>query len=272
MDLGDRMKQYERAYDTYMPSRLPVIIRIDGKGFSRFTKKIQAKKPFDSWFSDSMAQAMLETAEKIEGCVFAYTQSDEMTFVIKNDQSEESTPWFGNRIQKLTSVASSFVTATFNQRLFRLLEKDVPLAYFDARVFIVPSWQEAINCLVWRQNDATKNSISAACYYEVARKPDRGKKQARKLMHGLNQKQQQELLFQETGINWNNYPAKFKRGIGCYKVAKEMAYEGNTFVRNSWELDTELPVFAREQEFLRNILGMNEGLLVEQQDKSLERI
>lgn len=253
MDLGDRMKLYEKAYDVYMPSRLPVIVRVDGKGFSKFTKKIKANKPFDEEFSFAMSRAMQLTAEKIEGCVFAYTQSDEMTFVIRNDQSNESTPWFGNRVQKIASVVASFVTAYFNN----CMPQGSPVAFFDTRVFICPNWQEAINCLVWRQNDATKNSISCACFYEVGNKI--GRKTAQKKMHGLNQKQQQELLFQETNINWNNYPTKFKRGIGCYKIEKEMAYEGNTFLRNSWHLDEDLPVFAQDQDFLWKVLNLDVG-------------
>lgn len=265
MDLGDRMKQYEKACETYMLSRLPVIVRVDGKGFSKFTKKIKAEKPFDETFSNVMSEALKNTASKIEGCVFAYTQSDEMTFVIKNDQSNESTPWFGNRVQKICSVVASMVTAEFNREMIRFTDFS-NLAYFDARVFVLPSWQEAINCLVWRQNDAVKNSISCSCYYEVAKKI--GKKTARKMMHGLNQKKQQELLFQETGINWNNYPVRFKRGTGCYRVTKEMARNGNTFMRSSWELDEELPVFAREQDFLRKVLGISEASI----EQPLERM
>jgi len=252
MDLGDRIKSYERAYDIYMPSRLPVIVRVDGKGFSKWTKKVGCKKPFDHDLSRGMSYAMVKTAENIEGCVFGFTQSDEITFILKNDQSLESTPWFGNRVQKMASVIASMVSAHFGSNMV-----PPPVAYFDARIFIVPSCQEAINCLIWRQQDATKNSISSACYYEVANKT--GKKTARKKMHGLNQKQQQELLFQETKINWNNYPTKFKRGTGCYKVEKEMALNGNTFMRSSWYTDEELPVFAQNQDFLKEIIGFDIG-------------
>jgi tRNA(His) 5'-end guanylyltransferase len=268
MDLGDRIKTYEKAYDIYMPSRLPVIVRLDGKGFSKFTKFIKAEKPFDGSFSGIMAFTMKKVAEEIEGCVFGYTQSDEITFVIKNDQSLESTPWFGNRIQKITSVAASIASAAFNQYMAEHWPENewLCLAYFDARTFVVPNWQEAINCLVWRQNNCTKNSVSAACYYESAKKI--GKKTARKEMHGLNQKQQQEMLFQHTGLNWNNYPAKFKRGVGCYKVTKEMALNGKTFMRNNWQIDQELPIFTQDPSFLRGILGLDDGEYIEH--KSME--
>jgi len=244
MDLGDRMKGYEKTYDSSILNRVPVIIRVDGKGFSKWTKSIKATKPFDPMLGAAMSEAMRETASNIEGCLFAYTQSDEMTFVLRNDQSLESTPWFGNRVQKICSVVSSMVTANFHM--------SGPPAYFDARVFAVPDINEAINCLIWRQNDAVKNSISCATYYEVAKKV--GKKTARKLMHKLNQKQQQELLFNQTGINWNNYPTKFKRGVGCRRVIKILKIDDNICQRSSWEIDDDLPTFAKDRLYLFDIL------------------
>lgn len=251
MTLGDRMKAYEKAYDLEIIGRVPVIVRVDGKGFSKWTKSIKAEKPFDEQLNKAMSRAMCDTASSIEGCLFGYTQSDEMTFVLRNDQSLESTPWFGNRIQKICSVVSSMVTVNFAAQMCGL-----PRACFDARVFAVPTVQEAINCLVWRQNDAVKNSVSASCYYEVAKSI--GKKTTRKLMHGLNQKQQQELLFQNTGINWNNYSVKFKRGTGCYRKVFEVEIDGNVCQRSNWEIDEELPTFTQEPDYLNNILSVGE--------------
>ena len=118
-------------------------------------------------------------------------------------------------------------------------------------MFVVPSWQEAANCVIWRQNDATKNSISSACYYEVAKIT--GKKTARKMMHGLNQNQQQELLFKEAKINWNDYPTKFKRGVGCYRVEKEFSVDGKSFIRTKWIIDEELPIISKDQNFLLDL-------------------
>jgi len=236
--LGDRMKAYESVYDTAIMRRVPVIVRCDGKGFSKWTKGMKLQKPFDENLSNAMAWTMQEAAANIEGCVFGYTQSDEMTFILRNDQSNESEPWFGNRTQKMASVVSSMVTAHFNSKM------SGRLAYFDARVFAVPAVSEAINCLIWRQNDATKNSISAACYYEVGKVV--GKGTARKLMHGLNQDQQQELLFQKAGINWNDYPTKFKRGISCYRITKEIELDdGTKAVRTPWHVDMDMQILSK---------------------------
>jgi len=253
--LGDRMKAYERSYDTTVIGRLPVIVRIDGKGFSKWTKSVKADKPFDDELALCMARATEAVVIAVEGCLFGYTQSDEATFVIRNDQSLESTPWFGNRVQKMSSVIASVATAFFNE-IAKAKFLNPPIAIFDARAFAVPDITEAINCLVWRQNDATKNSISAACYYEVAKVI--GKKTARKEMHGLNQNKQQELLFSKTGINWNDYPTKFKRGIGLYKKTYNVTIDGNECVRSSIYTDNELPIFTQDWDFLEGILSVEE--------------
>jgi tRNA(His) 5'-end guanylyltransferase len=250
--LGDRMKEYERAYDISLTSRLPVIIRLDGKCFSKWTKKAELIKPFDGRLVNLMAEATVKTAEQIEGCRFGYTQSDEITFVLRNDQSLESTPWFGNRLQKICSVASSMVTHFFNKGCYFA---DNP-AFFDARAFLVPNIEEAINCLIWRQNDCTKNSISCATYYEIAKK--RGRRTARKLIHGLNQNQQQELLFSETGINWNDYPTSFKRGIGCYRETFVKIVDEEEITRSAWQVEEELSIFTRNRNFLYSVFSNKE--------------
>ena len=258
--LGARMKKYERSYDYQIIGRIPIIIRLDGKGFSKWTKKCKFIKPFDHLMSGQMSRAMKETAEKIEGCMFSYTQSDEITFVLRNDQSLEATPWFDNRIQKIGSVVNSIFTAHFNNFDKKLY--DFPLAYFDARVFAVPTKSEILNGLIWRQNDCVKNSISAACYYEVAK--IKGKKTTRKMMHGLNQKQQQELLFAEAGINWNDYPIKFKRGSCCYRVEYNLTIDGNDCVRSKWVIDNDMPIITKNRKFLEDILWTEADEILEE--------
>lgn len=236
--LGQRMKEYENSYDYGIIGRLPIIIRLDGKNFSKWTKNNKYNKPFDENLSSLMSEAMKFVASKLEGCVFAFTQSDEVSFLLRNDQSLKSMPLFKNRIQKLCSISSSLFTARFNHTT------KCSLAFFDSRVFAVPNLIEAYNYFCWRQNDATKNSISAACYYEVGKVV--GKGTARKLMHGLNQNQQQELLFQKAGINWNDYPIKYKRGVACYRITKEIELEdGTKTIRTPWYLDEEFQVLSR---------------------------
>lgn len=247
MKLSDRMKSYEECYDFKIHTRVPVIVRVDGKGFSKYTKTIKANKPFDESLSQAMTLATNETAAIMEGCVFAYTQSDEASFVLLNDQSEESQPWFGNRLQKIISVAASAFTVNFASKMAGL-----PRAYFDARVFAVPNKVEAMNYLVWRQQDATRNSIQSSSYYEVGKKV--GKKTARQMLEGLDTKKQQELLFSQTGINWDTYATKFKRGIAVYKETFELDVDGNKVQRSRWKIDEEIPIFSSDKDFLKRVL------------------
>jgi len=174
--LGSRMKSHEKGADFKLEPRKPVIIRIDGNRFSRLTKPL----PKPSYhFLNLMAQAMYRTADDIEGCVFGYTQSDEVTLVLKNDQSEESQPWFGNRIQKIASLSASMMTMHMFREYYSLgadnpLRKqcgDNPRFAFDSRVWTVPDEMEMFNTLYWRQLDCIKNAISMVVYYKLIENP-----------------------------------------------------------------------------------------------------
>jgi len=244
--LADRMKRYEDCFDTVLMPKTPVVIRIDGKKFSRYTATFT--KPFDEAFANAMAQATQHTASMIEGCMVGFTGSDEATFVLRNDQSTESEPWFGNRIQKIVSVAASIFTASFNSYMAGL-----PLAYFDARVFAVPDVQEAMNCLLWRQRDITRNSYQTAAYWEISK--TKGRKTTQGMMNGIKSEGLQELLFRETGLNWNDYPTKYKRGVACYKEYTTTMVDDKEVIRSNWKTDLETPIFSQDREFLKNILA-----------------
>lgn len=242
------MKRYEESTNFKIIPRTPIIIRIDGKKFSNLTKRLSIEKPFSPVFADMMAKSAIAVASEIQGCVIGYTQSDEITFIIRTDQSDETTPWFDNRIQKMVSVAASISTAAFNGLLgqnfgFDPAGKYPPRAYFDCRIFPVPTMTEVVNNLIWRQRDCTKNSISSAAYFEIGKVA--GRETARAMVHKLNQDERQELLFQKTGINWNNYAPEFKRGIAVFRKEKEVVTENGTAIRKKW-VSAAAPIFTSE--------------------------
>ena len=171
--LGDRMKLYEGAYRNYLPRRLPVIIRIDGCHFHTFTRGL--KKPFDKVFIETMLLTTKSLCENIMGCKFGYTQSDEISLLLTNNDTFETQPWFDNNINKIVSVSASMASMFFNKYWIENVEKfyiagvlddynkafyngKANTAYFDARVFVVPP-HEVNNYFIWRQQDATRNSI-----------------------------------------------------------------------------------------------------------------
>lgn len=238
--LGDRMKNYENMTNYKFDKDAIIVLRADGKTFSKWTKRMGFSKPFDGILTNYMQEVMFNSAQKMQGCVFAYTQSDEITFVLKPGEKEESEPWFGNRMQKILSIGSSIVTLEMCKKI-----KDRNMfPMFDLRAFVVPNLSEAANAIIWRQNDCIKNSISCSCYYESAKKI--GKKTARKKMHGLNQDSQEKMLKEVSDKNWVDYESRFKYGSACYRVKDED--------KKYFEFNDKLPVFAKNFEWVLKIL------------------
>lgn len=111
--LGDRMKRYEYVTRTYLTNRVPVIIRLDGKAFHTFTRGFN--KPYDTLLMQTMMNTMQKLCTSIQGCVFGYTQSDEITLVLVDYQTIDTDAWFGYNIQKIASVSASMATMEFNR-------------------------------------------------------------------------------------------------------------------------------------------------------------
>ncbi|MFW6122346.1 MAG: tRNA(His) guanylyltransferase Thg1 family protein, partial [Petrotogales bacterium] len=154
--LGDRMKtNYESVSQTKLLRRTPVIIRLDGKAFHTFTKGM--KRPFDENLIQCMTTTTRNLVENIEGCEFGYTQSDEISLLLTDYKKFETQAWFDYKVQKIVSVAASMCTAYFNRIFFKNYGFGKP-AFFDARVFSIPK-EEVVNYFIWRQQDATRNSI-----------------------------------------------------------------------------------------------------------------
>lgn len=198
-DLGDRMKMYEgtEAGRRLMPL-LPVLARIDGRAFHSFTRGME--RPFDATFTSCMVDTTMALVKDTGACM-GYTQSDEITLAWHAD-NHRSQIWFDGRVAKMTSQLAAQATLIFYRLVLeRMPEYAKRMPTFDARVWNVPTKAEGANVFLWREWDATKNSVSmaAAAYY------------SHKQLHGKNGAAKQEMLFQK-GINWNDYPAFFKRG------------------------------------------------------------
>ena len=187
-------KDFEDAYALQaLPVGLPIIARLDGRGFSKLTANMH--KPFDCLFSNAMKETakflLIETQAEL-----AYTQSDEITLVLPPEYDN-----FSRRIQKLCSVFAGLASAKFN---FSLLRKDVPgnLAVFDCRVFTVPSQVEVWENLKDRRNDAIKNSVSMAAHAAFGHKQ----------LLGRNTEQRKELLRNGAQPCWEAYDQHYREG------------------------------------------------------------
>ncbi len=257
--LGDRMKKYEYVTRTHLTPRTPVIIRLDGKSFHTFIRGFE--KPFDEIFSQSMQETMLYLCENIQGCVLGYTQSDEITLVLVDYKELGSQGWFDYNIQKCVSVAASMATLAFNHSFSKLnleyfmscdeksfnhseayVKATVAGAMFDARIFNIPK-EEVTNCILWRQNDASRNSVQMVGFANFSQKE----------MQDKSCSEVQDMLMLQKGINWNDFPTKFKRGSCC--VRKQV--EGSD--RPHWVIDNEIPIFKSEgRDYFERLIKPNE--------------
>src|SRR5271166_1882089 len=161
--LGDRMKVFEGAYRIGLPIRMPVIIRVDGKAFHTYTAG--CKKPFDAGLMECMNLTAMELCKELQGCQMAYVQSDEISLLLTNYQTFDTQSWFDNNLQKMVSVAASIAGVTFTMNSDKVWGFDeyygLPIqrpAYFDARAWVLPK-EEVTNYFLWRQQDATRNSV-----------------------------------------------------------------------------------------------------------------
>ncbi|MBK8019800.1 MAG: tRNA(His) guanylyltransferase Thg1 family protein [Betaproteobacteria bacterium] len=197
--LGDRMKLYEgmEAGRRLMPL-LPALARIDGRAFHSFTRGMD--RPFDARFSACMVDTTLALVRDTGACM-GYTQSDEITLAW-HSRTTQSQIWFDGRVAKMTSQLAAQATLIFYRLVLdRMPEYAVRLPTFDARVWNVPSRAEGANVFLWREWDATKNSVNmaASAYY------------SHKALIGRNSPQKHDMLLAK-GVNWNDYPPLFKRG------------------------------------------------------------
>ena len=239
-DLGKRMKEfYEQVPKTRLVRRMPVMIRIDGKAFHTFTRGFQ--KSFDDILIKSMQETMKYLCENIQGCVFGYTQSDEITLVLVDYKKLTSSAWFDYEVQKMCSISASMATMAFNRvfsfNIFEVAGLDNTLletyrkasekgAMFDSRCFNVPK-EEVTNFVYWRQLDATRNSIQMVGQANFSHKQ----------LQGKSCNMIQDMLFTEKGINWNDLPVVKKRGSACIKDS-----EGH------WFIDENMPILKTTDE------------------------
>lgn len=178
---------------------LPIIARLDGRAFHTFTRGLE--RPYDKRMSTAMVETTRYLVFELRPLV-GYTQSDEITLVWFESSESLSQYSFDGRFQKLVSITAGMASAKFSQLVLEHLpEKANFTPHFDSRVWQVPTIRDALRVLIWREDDATKNSITMAAqaYYS-----DRE-------LHEQNSSQKQELLFKK-GVNWNDYPTFFKRG------------------------------------------------------------
>lgn len=241
--LKDRINSYREVSSQKLMRRLPVVINVNGRSFRKLTSSLG--KPYNNEFSNVMCATAVKLCHEIDGAVFAYTYNDDITIIVRNDQSLETQPWFQNDVQKIVSASASIATLEFSNACKAV---DLTLnaeATFVANVFTVPSLTEAMNVLIAKQQAASQSSLNFAVFYELSLKYG---DDAIDILQNRSPEDKEELL-EECGRSYNTYPAPFRRGIACYRAPTLVS----GVIKNKWIINTELPIFAKDQTFLGNI-------------------
>ena len=272
-NLGTRMKTYyEQIPKTKLMRRCPVAIRIDGKAFHTFTRGFQ--KPFDGVLVKSMQRTMKYLCENIQGCVFGYTQSDEITLILLDYQTLDTDAWFDYEVQKMCSIAASMATMAFNKYFIKEINENYDVdnpfrpeaerkqiniylnaaekgAMFDARVFNIPK-EEVTNLVYWRQLDAARNSVQMVGQANFSHNE----------LQGKSCKDIQDMLITQKGINWNDFPAYLKRGSACIKKEvqdERIDIKDGAYLRAKWEIDLDMPMLkGDDRKYLDELIYIGE--------------
>ena len=256
--LGIRMKGYEFISRLFLMKRNPVIIRVDGKAFHTFTKGMN--KPFDQPLIETMQETALELCKNIQGVKLAYTQSDEISLVLTDYDKIDTQGWFNYNLQKMCSISASMTTLyfnnIFNNKFYdihvetnkRFLDGEITVeeledairiygskrykALFDSRAFSIPK-DEVCNYFIWRQQDATRNSIQMVGQANFSHKE----------LQGKNCNQIQDMLLTQKDINWNNLATPLKRGSCVIK-------DDN----GKWYIDNNIPIFTEDRDYVQKLI------------------
>ena len=255
-NLEDKCQYYRGLTDYRLLPNRDILVMLDGRSFSKLIKN-NFKKPFDDDFIDMMNKTAQFLCENVQGCKFAYTQSDEISLLITDYDTPETDTLFGGRICKIQSILASLATSEFNRQfiLYNIYHADkmdigagdcvdiikkMKMAQFDCKVWTVPNQNDAFAWFLYRQLDCVKNSKQQTAQTYLPHKQ----------LVGRNTDEQIQMVAEKNGIDWYAFDNKYKYGRFVYKVEKQMTttlpsgetieYTRNKFTPvSAWDLTTE---------------------------------
>lgn len=252
--LADRMKGYEEVARTSFPRRMPLIIRVDGKAFSKLTAKYKKPgQPFNGDFVQIMNEVAKALCQEIQGAKMAYVQSDEASVLVHGYEKFESSPWYDNQCQKIVSVSAAIAAATFTLNSWKLCstteatgKEDFTPVYFDARAFVLPE-HDVANYFLWRQQDATRNSVQMLARSHFSHKECEGKSC-----------EMMKVMLCEKNVKWDDLPGGLRRGRIVIKRPEEHTInasgENRTVMRSTWSAE-DAPTFSQNRSFFAVMLA-----------------
>ncbi|OBZ91808.1 putative tRNA(His) guanylyltransferase [Choanephora cucurbitarum] len=210
------VRHFELA-DNMLPNTW-LVVRIDGRGFHRFSQTHNFAKPNDRRSIDLMNRCAIEVMKDIKDIVLAYGQSDEYSFVIS-----KSSNLYSRRSSKICSTIVSLFASNFVFHWSTYFGQD-KLQYppcFDSRTICYPNDQVLRDYLSWRQADCHINNLFNTTFWTLVQKTNMTETEAEKHLRGSFSKDKNEILFNH-GINYNNLPQIYRKGSTIIRQKTEV--------------------------------------------------
>ncbi|MEO7003464.1 MAG: tRNA(His) guanylyltransferase Thg1 family protein [Ktedonobacterales bacterium] len=248
MDNGEFERQM-RALEYFHALRaIPgawIVLRVDGRSFSRFTAD-RFEKPFDATLHGYMLATARALLEELHG-LYVYTESDEISLLLPPAWS-----LFDREVEKLVSISAAIASATFTHACGTIVQ-------FDSRIWLGVNEQQVVDYFRWRQEDAARGSLHSACYW-MLRNEGKSEREATDALHGASIADKNELLFAR-GVNYNDLPAWQRRGAGVrWEIYEKAGYNPRTQesvvgLRRRAQVDEDLPMKDAYADYIRAMLA-----------------
>lgn len=142
-----------------------IVVRVDGKGFHKFSEKHNFAKPNDKRALDLMVKSAGRVMDEFKDICVAYGQSDEFSFVFRKE-----TDVYKRRASKLMTYVCSLFSSSYVFFWSSCFDSDTPLKYppaFDARVVLYPTTANLRDYLSWRQADCHINNLYNTAFWAL---------------------------------------------------------------------------------------------------------
>lgn len=207
------VKQFEQP-DILLPNTW-IVVRVDGRGFTKFANKHSFAKPNDRRALDVMNAAAKAVVTELPDITIAYGVSDEYSFVF-----HKTSTLFERRASKLVSTIVSTFTAYYIyswSTYFPDSPLAPPLPSFDGRAVCYPSVQNLRDYMSWRQVDCHINNLYNTTFWALIQLGGMDGKEAEKELARTLAADKNEILFKRFNINYNNEPEIYKKGSVIFR-------------------------------------------------------
>ncbi|KAF9119174.1 hypothetical protein BGW39_000517 [Mortierella sp. 14UC] len=202
------VKEFET--DDRMLRNVYVLVRIDGKGFHKFSAAHDFAKPNDVRGINLMNHAARCVMNELDDILIAFGESDEYSFLFR-----KSTDLYQRREAKIVSTVVSLFTSAYVyywNDYFTELKRPLYPPVFDGRAVLYPSEVEVKDYFAWRQADTHINNLFNTSFWALVEEGGLSPKAAEARLCGTDSKEKNEMLFTEFNTNYSKLPAMYRKG------------------------------------------------------------